>query len=182
MRVVFVTSNEAKVREAGEILGVRVEQVSLDLPEIQALDVEEVAVAKAESAYRALGEPAHPVLVEDSGLAINAWRGLPGALTKWFMMTVGNEGLCRMLDAGADRSAKAVAVVAIADAGSVRVFRGEVQGEVSHEPKGTGGFGWDPIFIPSGEARTYAEMGSDKHLGSHRAQAFKAASQWLAAV
>lgn len=184
VRPIFVTSNPNKRREAARILDVELESVDLDLPEIQALDVAEVAARKALDAYEALGFPPRPILVEDSGLIVEAWRGLPGALTKWFMSSVGSEGLCNMLEGSVDRSARAVCAVAVVPARtggpeSVEVFTGEVTGEVAPAPRGASGFGWDPIFIPDGSARTYAEMGDEKHGDSHRTRALEAARRWL---
>jgi non-canonical purine NTP pyrophosphatase (RdgB/HAM1 family) len=185
VKAVFVTTNEHKRREAQAILGVELEGAALgdhDVPEIQALDVAEVAADKVLRAYGALGAPGHPVFVEDSGLVVGAWNGLPGALTKWFISSVGNEGILRMLS-GQDRSARAVCAVAVADAdGRVRVFRGEVAGALAPEPRGAGGFGWDPIFIPEGGVLTYAQMGDAKNEDSHRARALRAARGWLEEV
>ena len=182
VKAVFVTTNEHKRREAQTILGVELERAAPDIIEIQALDVAEVAAHKALGAYAALGAPPHPVLVEDSGLMIGAWNGLPGAFTKWFISSVGNEGILRML-CTQDRSARAVCAVAVAHAdGRVRVFRGEVAGTLAPEPRGAGGFGWDPIFIPEGGELTYAEMGDAKNEDSHRAQALRAARGWLERV
>jgi XTP/dITP diphosphohydrolase len=183
VRAVFVTTNEHKRREAQEILGVELAALgSHDIPEIQAIDVAEVAADKAQRAHDALGAPPHPVLVEDSGLVVAAWNGLPGALTKWFVSSVGNEGILRMLS-GQDRSARAVCAVAVADMhGSVRVFTGEVAGTLAPEPRGAGGFGWDPIFIPEGSSLTYAQMGEAKNEDSHRARALRAARGWLERV
>ncbi len=180
MKAIFVTSNPYKRREAASILGVELEAANLDLPEIQALNVAEVAAAKALAAYEALERPDSPVLVEDSGLVIESWNGLPGALTKWFLKGVGAEGLLRMISPGEDRSARAVCAVAIVDGkGSVRVFEGAVAGSLAPEPRGESGFGWDPIFIPGGASLTYAEMGEAKNADSHRARAFRSAREWL---
>jgi XTP/dITP diphosphohydrolase len=182
MRALFVTTNEDKRREAQRILGAELVDAALgpqDVPEIQALDFAEVAVHKARAAREALGFPPHPVIVEDSGLVVGAWNGLPGALTRWFLASVGNEGILSMLS-GEDRSASAVCAVAVADAGGeVRVFRGEVKGEIAPEPRGEGGFGWDPIFVPQASHLTYAEMGENKHEDSHRARAFRQVRGWL---
>lgn len=183
VKAVFVTTNEHKRREAQEVLGVELETASPDVPEIQALDVAEVAIRKAGSAYEALGSPPFPVLVEDSGLVIGAWNGLPGALTKWFVSSVGNDGILGMLSGAEDRSATAVCAVAVAgESGSVRVFVGEVAGSIATEPRGEGGFGWDPIFVPEGGELTYAEMGEAKNRDSHRARAFRAARRWFEGV
>src|SRR5215204_4678570 len=129
---------------------------------------------------RSTRAPDLPVLVEDSGLMVDAWDGFPGALTKWLMQSVGNEGLLRMLSEGGDRSARAVCVVALAEAdGTVRTFRGEVPGTLASEPRGAGGFGYDPVFVPGWSSMTYAEMGEGKNADSHRARAFRAVREWL---
>ena len=179
MKAVFVTTNEHKRREAERILGVELERAAPEIAEVQALDFAEVAAHKARSAYAALGRPPHPILVEDSGLVVRAWNGLPGALTKWFLASVGYRGLLEML-CGGDRRARAVCVVAVAHSGGeVRVFKGEVRGKISPEPRGEGGFGWDPIFVPEGRELTYAQMGEAKNEDSHRARAFQQVRGWL---
>ena len=81
---------------------------------------------------------------------------------------------------GEDRRARAVCAVAVADSrGEVHIFRGEVRGEISPEPRGEGGFGWDPIFVPEGCELTYAQMGEAKNEDSHRARAFRQVRGWL---
>jgi XTP/dITP diphosphohydrolase len=180
MEAIFVTTNEHKRHEVQEILGVALERADLDLPEIQAIDPAEVVTEKVRAARVALRDPDLPVLVEDSGLMVDAWGGFPGALTKWLMSSVGNEGLLRMLGQDEDRSAKAVCVVALAEAdGNVRTFRGEVPGSVAQSPRGSGGFGYDPIFVPEWSSLTYSEMGEAKNADSHRARAFKSLREWL---
>ena len=106
MSAIFVTSNDDKRREAARILGVELQAESPGVPEIQALDLREVAAENAREARRALGDPEAPVLVEDSGLVVEAWNGLPGAFTKWFMEAVGNEGICGMLRDDLPRAAR----------------------------------------------------------------------------
>ena len=139
MKAIFVTTNEHKRREVEEILGVALGRADLDLPEIQAIDPAEVAAQKARAARVALGDPDLPVIVEDSGLMVDAWGGFPGALTRWVMESVGNQGLLRMLAPGEDRSASAVCVVALAEAnGKVHTFRGEVRGTVAESPREIG--------------------------------------------
>jgi XTP/dITP diphosphohydrolase len=180
VKAIFVTTNEHKRREVQEILGFELERADLDLPEIQAIDPAEVAADKARAAREVLGRPGLPVLVEDSGLMVDVWDGFPGALTKWLMQSIGSEGLLRMLPPGEDRSARAVCVVALAQAdGNVLTFRGEVPGTLAQRPRGTGGFGYDPVFIPEWSSMTYAEMGEGKNEDSHRARAFRAVREWL---
>ncbi len=173
----FVTSNAAKAREAAAILGREVAARAVDLPEIQSLDFREVARAKAIVAARALGVP---VLVEDSGLAVAGWGGFPGPLTKWITAgALGAEGLAKMLDGFSDRGAEAVSVLAVARPGQrevdVIVAEGRVAGSIALHPRGEGGFGWDVLFIPEGDTRTFAEMSLEEKNGcSHRARAFAA--------
>jgi non-canonical purine NTP pyrophosphatase (RdgB/HAM1 family) len=170
--LVFVTSNPGKAREASRFLGRPVEARALDLPEMQSLDFEEVAAAKARGAAEALGTA---VLVEDSGLALAAWNGFPGPLTKWLTESVGEAGLARMLEPFGDRRVEAVSVLAVARPGDSRVTVavGRVPGVIAEAPRGRGGFGWDVIFVPEGESRTFAEMSAEeKDARSHRAKAF----------
>jgi non-canonical purine NTP pyrophosphatase (RdgB/HAM1 family) len=174
--LVFVTSNAGKAREASVFLGRAVAAHAVDVPEIQSLDFREVARAKAIVATRALGVP---VLVEDSGLAVAGWGGFPGPLTKWITSgALGQEGLAKMLNGFSDRSAEAVSVLAIARPGQrepdVLVAEGRVKGSIALHPRGEGGFGWDVLFIPDGETRTFAEMTmEEKNSASHRASAFQ---------
>jgi len=175
--LVFVTSRAEKAKEA-ERLGFPVERLDLDLPEPQALDPSEIVEAKARTAYRALSRP---VLVEDSGLAIRAWGGFPGALVKWIETSAGVAALARMLDGFSDRSATAICAIAYCDGAEVVTARGETQGSIARAPRGGGGFGWDVLFVPEGSERTFAEMSSaEKDSLSHRRRAWQALSQKMA--
>jgi XTP/dITP diphosphohydrolase len=173
----FVTSNPGKAREAAHFLGRPVHAVPLDLPEIQSLDFAEVARAKALTAAAAVGGP---VLVEDSGLEVAAWGGFPGPMTKWITQgPLGEEGFARMLDAFPDRRATAVSALALARPldrpEDVLVAVGRKGGSLATSPRGDGGFGWDVLFVPEGETRTFAEMSEEeKNRDSHRARAFAA--------
>ena len=179
-RIIFVTGNEHKRREVRGILGVELEAADLDVPEVQAVDPAEAAVAKVLVAREMLGSPDAYVLVEDSGISVEAWNGFPGALTKWLMGSVGNEGFLKMLSGFGDRAATAVCVAAVAGPdGSVETFRGEVRGTVAREARGEGGFGYDPVFVPGWSDKTYAELGEGKSRDSHRARAFRAMKEWL---
>jgi XTP/dITP diphosphohydrolase len=154
-RLLFVSSNPGKVREVEAIVGAPIAQLDLDLPEIQALDVTEVARHKAQTAFEQVGRP---VLVEDTGLYIDALGGLPGAFVRWFLATIGPAGICDLLPAGTARTAQARTVVALCAGDEVDVFRGETPGEITLAPEGDGGFGWDAIFRPDGSDHTFAQM------------------------
>ena len=169
----FVTGNPNKVREAGEILGVALEQVNLpELHEIQTHDLAEIIQDKTLQAYRAVNAP---VLVEDSGLLFSAWNGLPGALVKWFESTVGCAGMLKMLEPFDNREAFAQCYVGYHDGKQIKTAKGMVQGRVAEQLRGSNGFGWDTLFIPDGHDRTYAEMtAQEKNSISHRRRAFEA--------
>ena len=155
----FVSGNAGKAREVAAILGYPLERLEADVPEIQALDVSEVVREKAQAAYALAGRP---VLVEDTGLYITALEGLPGALVKWFLATVGPAGICAMLPPDAPRSAIARTAVALHDGSEVTVLTGEVPGQITLSPRGAHGFGWDPIFLPDGAAGTFAELSQEE--------------------
>lgn len=157
--IVLVTSNAGKATEFSRLLGTDVEAMKIPLPEVQGLDVREVARAKALAAFQQIGRP---VLVDDSGIEFSAWSGLPGALTSWFMDTVGNEGLIQMLDGFADRGARVITALGYCTEAGVQVVEGVVSGHIADAPSGANGFGYDPIFIPEGAQKTFAEMSNEE--------------------
>jgi XTP/dITP diphosphohydrolase len=166
----FATTNKNKLSEASQILGYDLEQIAIELLEPQAVDVEEVVKVKAEDAFHKTGKI---VLVEDTGLEFSAWGKMPGALIKWFMDEVGNEGLLKMLSSETDRRATAKTAVAFFDGTKSQVFTGSVMGTIPEKICGSDGFGWDPIFVPDGETKSFAEMSdTEKNSISMRKLAF----------
>ncbi len=161
MEITFLTGNLKKLEEIRTILGkdFDVKNIELDIKEIQDIDGLQVAVKKAKDAFRLVQKP---IIVEDTSLYIKAWHNLPGAFNKWFMKTVGNEGMLKMLESYEDRSAVAQTVIAYNDGKGVRTFEGMVKGKISKEIKGENGFGWDKIFIPDGQDKTFAEVSSEE--------------------
>ncbi len=155
----FVTGNPKKVEQLKRYLDFPVSHAKIDLPEIQSLDVTEVAVEKAKAAYAVLGTP---VLVEDISLSFEALGGLPGPLVKWFLHTVGNEGMCRMLDTYANRTAWGRVCFVLCDETGPQIFMAERKGTIAESPRGPDEFGWNPIFVPEGEHKTWAEMSVDE--------------------
>ncbi len=175
--LVVVTGNKGKADEIASITGMPVEIVKLDIPEIQSLDVEEVAREKALTAYRIL---AKPVVVDDTGMSIEALGGLPGALVSWFLDTLGPEGLLKLVAGETHRHALVSTCIAYADEDGVQTFLGTVEGTLSQSLRGDAGFGYDPIFIPAGQDRTYAEMNSEeKNAISMRRQALLGLKDYL---
>lgn len=152
--VVFVTGNPRKVDYLARYLGHPIEHANVELDEIQALDFTEVVRHKVRQAYERIGRP---VLVEDSGIEFSALGKLPGPFTRWFIDELTLAGLCRLVD-GKDRSAVARCVFGFYDGTNERYFEGALPGRVADEPKGTGGFGFDPILVPDGYDMTRAEL------------------------
>ncbi len=151
----FITGNQHKADYLAKWLGIELPHTKLDLTEIQSLDLKAVATHKAEAAYAQLGTP---VLIEDVALTFHALGGLPGTLVKWFLEELGPAGLCKMLCGYVDRSATASIMYTLYDGKSAHYFEAHVQGSVAPEPRGSHGFGWNPVFIPAGFTKTYGEM------------------------
>ena len=154
----FITGNEAKAKQLSQYLSYRVQHQKLEVHEIQSLNLEEVAIHKAQEAYKIVHSP---VMVEDTSLVFNALGSLPGTLVKWFLNALGNDGLARLLHGYNERFATARACFALYDETGVQTFMGEMEGTIALEPKGERGFGWDPIFIPKGYTETWGEMSAD---------------------
>jgi len=192
LRLLLITSNPGKVEEmnawareitragpAEESTSVGVEFVQRDLgyPEIQADTLEEVvdfALGYILSNHDFAGFDGF--VIEDSGLFIDALGGFPGVYSAYVYRTLGNDGILRLLDgiSGGKRRAVFISVIG-AHVCSERIFvRGECPGVISVEKRGAGGFGYDPIFIPGGETRTFAEMDAvEKNRFSHRGRALE---------
>jgi XTP/dITP diphosphohydrolase len=139
---------------------------------------EENALAKARDAFAATGLPS---LADDSGIAVAALNGMPGVLSARWAGGHGDDAanyrvlLAQMSDVPEERRGAAFvsACALVSDAGEV-VVRGEWPGVIAREPLGDGGFGYDPVFIPEGEARSAAQLGPDeKDSLSHRGRALR---------
>lgn len=178
-RILLVTGNPNKLEEARRILGSRLEAVDLDLPEIQSLDLLEVLRAKGWEAYRRVGRP---LVVEETGFEIDAFGGFPGPLVKWMLEAMGPEGMARAALAVGEREGSGAGAVArgmvlYVDGERELVGEGVARGTLVVPPRGEGGFGWDPVFLPeglSGRARTYGELaGAEKDRIGHRGQAWR---------
>ena len=175
--IAFVTSNEGKFREAESILnkmGVRIVRRSLRIEEKRSESISEVARQSALMAYAEFGKP---LFVEDSGLFVQALDGFPGAYSAWVFSKIGNEGVLRLLE-GREGDAEFRACVAYADSGGVKTFEGLAAGHIAESARGNAGFGFDPIFVPSGSERTWAEEPALKE-DSHRAKALERFGAWL---
>jgi XTP/dITP diphosphohydrolase len=150
----FVTRSEHKKLRYEQTLGVKLQVNPIPLDVIQSVDAAEVALKKVQQAYQIVRRP---VFVEQSALAVRAWGGLPGGLTRSFVEALGMVNLCKMLDAFEDRYAEAIAVIAFTDGEILRKFVGVLPGRIAERPRGTV-YGWNTIFIPQGFEKTFAEL------------------------
>jgi XTP/dITP diphosphohydrolase len=153
-----------------------VEHVPLDCPEIKHDDVGEIARGKAAWAF---GQIRRPLIVDDTGFSIHALGGFPGPFAAYVLTTLGNRGILKLLEGVPDRAAFFETAIAHADnGGTIRVFRGRIDGTITSAPRGSAGFGYDPIFEVNG--RTLAELTLDEKCRiSHRARALHALRVWL---
>ncbi len=180
MKIRFATSNPHKVAEANEAgreFGVEFEQIRVDYPEIRAEDVEDVAKDGAQYVF---GKTKSAVIVEDTGLYIEALNGFPGAFSAFVHRKIGSDGILKLMDGVENRAAKFRSAIGWRDENGVKIFSGEVEGEINSEKRGEEGFGYDPIFVPKGQKKTFAEDFRMKNKVSHRRQAFEKFCKWVA--
>ena len=166
----FITANKNKFEEAKKIVP-ELNQVVLDLDEIQEMDSKKVIEHKIKEAFRL--HPG-PFIVEDSGIRFFALNGFPGPLAKWFLKSLGVKKIYDIIHKlGENDEAEATCVLGYAKSpDDVLYFEGTIWGKIV-EPKGKNGFGHDPIFMPDGQNKTFAEMGmEEKNQYSSRGKAF----------
>jgi XTP/dITP diphosphohydrolase len=190
MRVVLATANPDKAKEIADILGAGFDLVPrpADVPEVveDADTLEGNARLKAVALMEATGEAA---LADDTGLEVAALDGAPGVYTARFAgehATYADNvaALLAALHDIDDRRARfrTVALLRRPD-GLEIVAEGRVDGRIARSASGTSGFGYDPIFIPDGDDRTFAEMtAEEKHAVSHRGRAFRALAAMLTSL
>ena len=174
----FATSNENKIQEAERILsnlGVQINFFKTTLEEIQSDNLSDIAQQKAINAYDRIQKP---VIIEDDGLFINSLDGFPGPYSSYAYDTIGNKGIMNLLGNSKVRDAKFVSIIAYCDESFYpKLFESSIPGKISSVIE-EGGWGYDPIFIPAGESKTYANV-SDKDKFSHRAASLKKFSNWF---
>ncbi|MFA6463389.1 MAG: non-canonical purine NTP pyrophosphatase [Candidatus Paceibacterota bacterium] len=175
----FITSSTNKFEEAKKIIP-ELEHLSLGLDEIQEMDSKKVIENKIKEAFKL--HPG-PFIVEDSGIRFFALNGFPGPLAKWFLKSLGVQKIYDLLHkSGEDDKAEATCVLGYAKTPEdILYFEGMVWGTIV-APKGENGFGHDPIFMPEGADKTFAEMNVDeKNQHSSRSKAFGLLKKYLEA-
>ncbi len=182
MKLIIASNNNHKIREIKEILGYKFDEIlSMREAGIDHETVEDGATFMENAVKKALEMAkisGHPALADDSGICVDALGGAPGIYSARFSGEHGNDEanndlLLERLAGAADRSAHYTCAMALAyPSGEIISAEGYMYGTITCERHGNGGFGYDPLFIPSGESRTVAEMTEDeKNEISHRAHA-----------
>lgn len=187
-QIVFATNNAHKLSEVQAVLGDRFRLVTLaecgiteEIPE-DAPTLEGNALQKARYVHERTGADC---FADDTGLEVDALDGAPGVhsaryATDGHDFAANNRLLLRNLACAADRSAHFRTVIALILDGREYLFEGRVDGLIAESEAGCGGFGYDPLFVPEGFDKTFAEMGADeKNAISHRGRAVRRLVEFL---
>jgi XTP/dITP diphosphohydrolase len=173
--VLFASSNMHKYREAKEILGkygIHLGFFKFCATEIQSDSLSKIARKKALDAYQ---KCKRPVIIEDDGIFVKSLNGFPGPYSSYVYDTIGNLGVVKLVKK--DRRAEFCAIISYCDGKKRPVqFVGITKGSIPKKPRG-GGWGYDPIFVPQGMARTYGQM-TEKNQLSHRYRALAKFARW----
>lgn len=180
----MVTGNVHKFVEARLVLsefGLSPVMLNMDIVEIQADSVADVAKASVEDAVK---KCCLPVIVEDAGLFVNALKGFPGPYSSYVFQTVGINGILKLMENIKERVAFFESVIAFSSPNrKTKLLHGKTEGLIAEKAKGRSGFGFDPIFSPDGcKGKTFAEMLiGEKNELSHRAKALRGFAEWYVA-
>lgn len=189
--IVFATNNAHKIEEAAAILGSGYRLVTLsskgitgDIPEEQPT-IEGNALQKARYVHGLTG---CDCFADDTGLEVDALGGAPGVRSARYA-TDGHDSaanmalLLRNMEGIDDRRARFRTVIALILDGREHLFEGIVNGTITRSPRGAGGFGYDPVFVPDGFSETFAEMdAADKNAVSHRGKAVRKLADFLGSL
>ncbi len=177
----FVTTNAGKFAEVSEKLTevhVRIVQLDRSYPEIQTDRLEKVVKYAATVLD---DEVKGDYLIDDSGLFIEALGGFPGVYSSYVQKRLGNKGVLKLMAGETYRAAHFETVFLLKAGEDHEVFHGECAGVIADAERGRNGFGYDPIFIPGGDTRTFGEMSlKEKNAVSHRARAVDALARAIA--
>lgn len=169
MQLRFVSRNQHKFKEAAVMLSgtdLSLIPAELRIEEIQTTDEKSLVRDKALKAFEKIGKP---LIVEHTGLYLEALNNLPGGLTQTFWDKLGPDRFCQLFG---KTNLRAKTIICLCDGNNFYYFSGEVDGSIAPKPQGNRDFQWDCVFIPLGHKKTFAEMGSLKNKISMRKKAF----------
>jgi XTP/dITP diphosphohydrolase len=189
MELIFATHNQGKLKEVQSLVPDTIKVISLD--DLQMTDdipetghtLEDNALIKARTVFKLYNKP---VIADDTGLEVEALNGAPGVYSARYAGEPSNADknmdlLLYNLQTTTNKAAHFKTVIAyINQEGKEQLFEGTMDGEIINEKRGSNGFGYDPIFMPTGHDMTLAEMSmEEKNTMSHRARAWKLFSDFL---
>lgn len=157
MMFTLITGNEQKINEFAAVLkgSIKFEVLRAEKPELRSDDPCEIVKVAAKTFAEKLGKA---VVVEDSGLFIDALKGFPGTCTKYVHERIGNTGILKLMKGEKNRRCQYKSAVGYCEPGKEPAcFLGAEEGKIAGKEKGKMGWGQDPIFIPKGSSRTYGE-------------------------
>jgi XTP/dITP diphosphohydrolase len=171
-QICFVTRNDFKAEEFDALFSeakVNLVRYRNVIHEIQTDDMEAIIRDKVKKAFALFRRP---VIVDHSGLEIEALGGLPKGLTQLFWDTLKEQGVCRLVKALDQYQARAIVSLGFCDGKKIHVFHESLSGTIVPDPRGARNFQWDTIFVPDGHGKTYSEMDVEtKNTLSQRATA-----------
>ena len=152
--------------------GYELEHIRTTYPEVQADTLEETIVP---GLTWLMERYQRPIMIDDSGLFIDALKGFPGVYSSYVFRTVGCDGILRLMEGMKNRSARFECCIGFLVPGKEpHISKGVAKGSISEKKAGTGGFGYDPVFAPDGYAKTYAQIEiAEKNKISHRGRAIE---------
>jgi XTP/dITP diphosphohydrolase len=187
MRLIFATNNAHKLDEVKAVVPAQIEILSLsdvqfldELPETSGT-IRGNALQKAETFFKRTGLNCFS---DDTGLEVACLNGAPGVDTAFYSgsrdVAANNAKLLNDMAGFEDRSARFITVIACVIDGVSHLFEGEVKGKIGISPEGTGGFGYDPVFIPENHSQSFAALPPlVKQTISHRTRAVELFTAWL---
>jgi len=152
--------------------GYELEHIKTTYPEIQADRLEGTIVP---GLNWLMERYQRPIMIDDSGLFIDALKGFPGVYSSYVFRTVGCDGILRLMEGVKNRSARFECCIGFLVPGKEpHISKGVAKGSISEKKAGTGGFGYDPVFVPDGYVKTYAQIEvTEKNKISHRGRAIE---------
>ena len=180
MKIYYVTGNKIKLQLAKlhfESNGVEVIQENIETPEIQSYDCEEVANYSSKYACNLLNKP---VLKNDTGFFIEALDYFPGALAKYAEDKIGPDGFIKLLKGKENRNAYWIEALSYCEPGKDPVtFISKTPGTIAYEVREGRGHGYDKIFIPLGDTRTFSQMSDEEHIKAYNEDAYNKILEYL---
>ena len=183
--ILLITGNPGKLDEYRSLLNIDtllLKNKALDIPEIQSMRLEEIGEFKTKTALSIADEVEQydAVMTDDTALSCAALNGLPGPLIKWFLESIGADGLHNLVkDKNDECTAGCLLTIGLTKTSELVQFLGQAHGKIVAS-RGNSGFGWDKIFLPQGHQRTYGQMSpEEKNIISHRALAVQKLRSWI---